>query len=121
MPAFAAAMCPDGVTIDEMVAGSYIELGNKTLRRLQLEGHEPPKDAHLRFKDNPNLDAIAKETHAIDVATKAGVSITETLKTFKKWLHIEHDTDITIPLAYALSNFTNTDPGCMAIIAPSGS
>jgi hypothetical protein len=120
MPSFAAAMCPDGV-IDEIRTGDYIALGNKTLQKLQLEGYEPAKDAHIRFKDNITLDGIAKEAHAMDVATKAGISITETLKTFKSWLHIEHDTDITIPLAYALSNFSNTDPGCMAIIAPSGS
>ncbi|MBE9593918.1 MAG: hypothetical protein IMF19_10630, partial [Proteobacteria bacterium] len=120
MPAFAAAMCPDGL-IDEIVSGCYIDVGNKTLRRLVIDGHEPAEDAHIRFKDNITLDGIAKEVHAIDVATKAGISITETLKTFKSWLHIEHETDITIPLAYALSNFSNTDPGCMAIIAPSGS
>jgi hypothetical protein len=120
MPSFAAAMCPDGV-INEIRTGDYIALGNKTLQRLQLDGHDPAIDVHLRFKDNVSLDGIAKEVHATDVATKAGISITETLETFKKWLYIEDDMDITIPLAYALSNFSNTDPGCMAIIAPSGS
>ena len=116
MPAFTEA-----IQFNEIVSGSFIEIGNRTLRRLFIEGHEPRKEVYIRFSDSPHLDAIAKEAHAMDVATKAGVTIEGTLKTFKKWLHIEHNTDITIPLAYALSNFSNTDPGCMAIVAPSGS
>lgn len=116
MPSFAEAM-----TLDEVMAGSYISIGNKTLRTLCIDGHEPQDKAHIRFSDNTGMDEIAKEVHAMDVATKAGITLVETLKTFKNWLYIEHDTDLTIPLAYALSNFSNTDPGCMAIIAPSGS
>ena len=47
--------------------------------------------------------------------------INHLLKTFKGWLHFENETDITIPFASVISNFTKTDPGVFGIIAPSGS
>ena len=49
------------------------------------------------------------------------INIKNLLKIFHKWLYFEDDHDITIPLSFAVSNFTNVDPGCFGIIAPSGS
>ena len=49
------------------------------------------------------------------------INVEELLSVYKKWLYIEHDTDITVPFAFVISNFTTTDPGCLAIVAPSGS
>lgn len=77
---------------------------------------------NAKDSEKDNVIDLLKRIYALDRQSNIEyASIEETLKTFKKWLYIEHDMDITIPLAYALSNFSNTDPGCLAIIAPSGS
>lgn len=47
-------------------------------------------------------------------------TIEETLKIFHKWIYFNNDYDVTIPSAYAISNFSDTDPGMLGIIAPSG-
>lgn len=47
-------------------------------------------------------------------------TIEETLKIFHNWIHFDNNYDVTIPSAYAISNFSNTDPGMFGIIAPSG-
>lgn len=65
MPDFAEAM-----KSDETIAGSYISIGNKTLQRLQLEGYEPQKDAHIRFSDSQSIDAIAKDVRTAEIAPK---------------------------------------------------
>ena len=116
IPSFAEAM-----QSDEMKAGSYIGIGNIVLRSLYIDGHEPQKSTYIRFNDNTGMAEIAEEVHTREEKAKNGGNITETLKIFKKWLYMEHDTDITIPLAYVVSNYTAADPGCMAIVAPSGS
>jgi hypothetical protein len=59
MPAFAEAMQSDDLT-----AGSYISFGNKTLRTLCIDGHEPQDKAHIRFSDNTGMDEIAEEAYA---------------------------------------------------------
>ena len=56
-----------------------------------------------------------------EVAITGEVDIHMLLNLFHKWLYFENDYDITIPVAFAVSNFTDTDPGCLGIIAPSGS
>ena len=47
-------------------------------------------------------------------------TIEETLEIFHNWIHFDNNYDVTIPSAYAISNFSNTDPGMFGIIAPSG-
>jgi hypothetical protein len=47
--------------------------------------------------------------------------IKELVEVFEKWLFFEEVTDITIPTAMALANFTEADPDIFGIIAPSGS
>lgn len=49
------------------------------------------------------------------------MKIDEVLESYHKWLYFENDCDITIPLAFVLSNFTDADPSMLGIIGPSGS
>ena len=58
---------------------------------------------------------------AIEPPIEGEADIYELLDIFHKWLYFENNCDITIPVAFAVSNFTDTDPGCLGIIAPSGS
>lgn len=114
MPSFSKALYSD-----DFIAASYINIANKILQRLYIQGHTPQEHVFISFSDNKDMARIAEDVHANEI--NQGDCIKEVLSIFKKWLYIEHDTDITIPFAYILSNFTNTDPGCMAIVAPSGS
>lgn len=45
----------------------------------------------------------------------------EVLTEYKKHYHVGEDINITIPLAYVISNFSPCDPDALGIIAPSGS
>ena len=65
--------------------------------------------------ENENNNVINEEDKNIEEKT-----IKDTLTIFHKWLHFDNDYDITIPSSYAISNFSNTDPGMLGIIAPSG-
>jgi hypothetical protein len=62
MPTFAEA-----IRFDDLTAGSYISIGNKTLRTLCIEGHEPRNNAHIRFSDNTGMDEIAKAVKAEEI------------------------------------------------------
>ncbi|MBE9594904.1 MAG: hypothetical protein IMF19_15650, partial [Proteobacteria bacterium] len=59
MPSFT-----DGLESDDITAGGYIGIGNKTLRTLYIDEHETPQMAYIRFGDNTGMDEIAKEVHA---------------------------------------------------------
>jgi hypothetical protein len=75
---------------------------------------------HEQKAKKPKAAENAKKAEKVEEVYK-DVDIEGLLEVFNKWLYIENSHDITIPLAYVVSNFTKTDPGCMAIIAPSGS
>ena len=60
MPAFAEA-----ITFDDILAGSYIAIGNKALRTLYSDGHEPSQTAYIRFSDNNSLDLVAKDVISV--------------------------------------------------------
>lgn len=62
-----------------------------------------------------------KEEEKIIEKVEGEISIDSLMSVFKKWISFDNDYDITIPLAYVLSNFSNTDPGAFGIVAPSGS
>ncbi len=49
------------------------------------------------------------------------ITIDELLKIFKKYLYIEEDYSITIPLSEVIANFAPIEPDIVGIIAPSGS
>ena len=74
MPSFA-----DGLESDDLTAGSYIKLGNRELQQLFVEGHEPPKNVHIRFRDNTGMDEIAEEAHAeeLQVQEKYGADASQ--------------------------------------------
>lgn len=65
LPAFAEAMVSDDLT-----AGSYISIGNKTLHSLCVGESKPSKKSYIRFSDNKSMDEIAKEVHEAEITPK---------------------------------------------------
>ena len=89
------------------------------LRDIKQEDKNELLSLLVEYKEGEEKQGLFNVKHEAPI--EGEVNIDTLLSTFHKWLYFENDCDITIPVAFAVSNFTDTDPGCLGIIAPSGS